>query len=354
MLLLLASRQEDLVGPIIPPPDGIQSNFDNPPNQNVLSRAIILCCLVLSTAFILLRSCARFQQATRPNIVDVSLALAFAIFIPCVYLCYRLTYTGGYFVHGWDVRLGDLPAFEHPHFVLNILYIVIITLIKIAILTEWTHIFVPRGTRPPFWWLCRITTGIVAVWGIISLVFVNINCTPYEANWNALLPSRMCRYNPSAMTLPGAAVNFLLDLVPLILPHRIIWNLQLSKSQKIGVSLAFAAGLLGVFAAVARLLLAAKFMESPDQLYFITVSELTSLVELTCGILVLCIPSTPKALSVFSFLRSRLGSLKRSRTELSHAHSLPITSNSSRYAQIDERSVIQLRNIQHRRQSCTK
>lgn len=133
-----------------------------------------------------------------------------------------------------------------PHFIVNVLYTVIISVIKIAILTEWTHIFVLRGTRTPFWWSCKITTGIVALWGIISFVVVNINCTPYEANWNMLLPNHMCRYNASSLMLPGAIVNFVLDLVPLILPHRIIWKLHLSISQKIGVSLAFAVGLLYV------------------------------------------------------------------------------------------------------------
>lgn len=130
------------------------------------------------------------------------------------------------------------------HFVSTVLYTLIVSLIKIAILTEWTHIFVPRGTRTYFWWSCKITTCVVAVWGVISFVVVNINCTPYEANWNALLPDRMCRYNFSALMLPSAVINFLLDLVPLILPHRIIWGLHLSTSQKLGVSLVFTAGLL--------------------------------------------------------------------------------------------------------------
>lgn len=70
MLSLIVPRQEYLDGPIVPPPDGVQSNFDNPPNKNVLSRGIIICCLVLAIVFVLLRACARFQQTRRPNIVD--------------------------------------------------------------------------------------------------------------------------------------------------------------------------------------------------------------------------------------------------------------------------------------------
>ncbi|KAI3334677.1 hypothetical protein F4824DRAFT_501658 [Ustulina deusta] len=346
-LPVLAVRQAvDLNQSLIPPPPGVESNFANPPNRNTLGKAVDLTSLVLATIFFLLRVFTRFKLRSRINVVDVLSTLAFILWVPYVYINYRLTYSGGYFVHTWDIRLRDLPDFQYVIFVASVLYIPILSIVKVAILAEWAHIFVPRGTRNSFWWACHVAIAVVATWGILALILLNVNCTPFEANWNILLPGGFCRFSFPALTLSSAIINFVLDLVPLILPQRIIWSLNMSRSKKIGVSLVFAVGLLGVIAALIRVVLAAQFVSAADQVYFVSQVGLLALTEITTGFLVLCTPSIPKAfdsiVSVpgFSSLRSWFSRYKDSksshRSSLSHTAHISAASKSGRYQEVEE------------------
>jgi hypothetical protein len=131
-------------------------------------------------------------------------------------------------------------------FVASVLYVPILSVVKIAILAEWIRIFVPKGTRSFFWRASIIAIAVVAVWGTLATILLNIDCTPYEANWNPLIPNAVCRFRFPALTLASGIVNLILDLVPLLLPQMVIWSLRMSRSKKLGVSLIFAVGLLYV------------------------------------------------------------------------------------------------------------
>ncbi|KAI0430581.1 hypothetical protein F5Y09DRAFT_307305 [Xylaria sp. FL1042] len=356
-ITFLAARQAlDLNGPVIPPPPGIESNFDNPPNRNTLGKAVDLTSLALATIFFLLRVFTRIKLRSRINLVDVLSTLAYILWVPYVYINYRLTYSGGYFVHSWDIRIRDLPDFQYVIFVASVLYIPILSIVKIAILTEWAHIFVPRGSRNSFWWACHVAIGFVATWGILALILLNVNCTPFEANWNMLIPGGFCRFSFPALTLASAIINFILDLVPLILPQKIIWSLHMSRSKKVGVSLVFAVGLLGVTAALIRVVLAAQFVSAADTIYFVSQVGLLALTEITTGFLVLCTPSLPKAFdsiastSGFSSMRSWYFRYKDSKashgSSLSHNIDISAASKPGRYQQVDE---IPLTDMQRRK-----
>ncbi|KAI1356662.1 hypothetical protein F5Y01DRAFT_1081 [Xylaria sp. FL0043] len=356
-ITLLAVRQAfDLNGPVIPPPPGVESNFDNPPNRNTLGKVVDLTSLALATIFFFLRVFTRFKLRSRINIVDVLSTLAYILWVPYVYINYRLTYSGGYFVHSWDIRLRDLPDFQYVIFVASVLYIPILSIVKVAILSEWAQIFVPRGTRNGFWWACHVAIGLVATWGILALILLNVNCTPFEANWNMLIPGGFCRFSYPALTLASSIINLILDLVPLILPQRIIWSLNMSSSRKVGVSLVFAVGLLGTTAAIIRVVLAAQFYASADQIYFVSQVGILALTEITTGFLVLCTPSLPKAFdslastSGFSSLRSWYSRYKDSKasngSSSSHSTDISAASKPGRYREVDE---IPLTDMQRRK-----
>lgn len=127
-------------------------------------------------------------------------------------------------------------------FVATNVYIPLVALVKSAILLEWISIFLPLGTRGYFFWISQVVIGIITVWAILALVLTNVSCTPYELNWDPLLPGN-CLFDFKNLTLASAIINFALDLVPLILPQRIIWGLNLSMTKKLGVSIIFLVGL---------------------------------------------------------------------------------------------------------------
>jgi hypothetical protein len=73
-----------------------------------------------------------------------------------------------------------------------------------------------------------------------------VNCTPFEGNWNPLIPGRFCRFSIPAFGLASSTVNLVLELIPLILAQKVIWSLHASWRKKLGVSVIFLIGIMYV------------------------------------------------------------------------------------------------------------
>ncbi|KAJ2994468.1 hypothetical protein NUW58_g1548 [Xylaria curta] len=340
---------DDLDGPNIAPPAGIEPNFDNPPNENVLAKAVEIIALVLVTIGILARTIARFKARNGINEVDILATLGFFLYVPFAYVNYSLSFSGGYAVHSWNVRRRDVPKFNYVIFVAHAFYIPILTIIKVAILAEWIRIFAPIGTHSFFRRACVVTIAIVTLWGGLALVLLTVNCTPFEANWNVLLTPRYCRYSFFTLIQSSGAINLVLDLVPLVLPQKIIWSLNMSSSKRLGVSLIFAVGLLGVAAALFRLIIAVHHIASADQLYHFSRIELLSFAEITSAFLVLCIPYIPKALASTCLERNFLSLWSSKTRDKATRPSTKAPSPSRRgYKEVDEESAIPLSEFQRK------
>ena len=74
-------------------------------------------------------------------------------------------------------------------------------------------------------------------------IFVMIfACTPRSKIWNHFEEGTCV--NIFAVNVASSVFNFVLDLVMLGMPQRVIWRLQLSTKRKIAISLLFAVGIL--------------------------------------------------------------------------------------------------------------
>ncbi|KAI0909668.1 hypothetical protein F4823DRAFT_593219 [Ustulina deusta] len=285
----------DLNGPTIPAPDGYVSMLDNPPNSNYIAIPIITLCVVLAAISFVTRFYAKFL-GKRLNVADYLTFAAFPVFWVYVYYSYRLSWKGGYLVHLWDIRLGDVTEFNYITWLATLLYLWIIASIKCAILLEWVDIFVPQGERGYFTWTCYATCFAFTALSFIIFILDLVNCTPFEGNWNPLVPGVVCRFAIPQFGLASSTTNFTLDLIPLCLSQKVIWSLHLSWRKKIGVSLIFLFGLAGCAASLVRLYYSTRFYVSSDISYYFSILAITSLAETTAAILVLCVPFMPKAL----------------------------------------------------------
>lgn len=188
-------------------------------------------------------------------------------------------------------------------------------LIKCAILLEWVDIFVPRGERNSFTWAAWSTCFFFVSFSIIIFSLDAANCTPFEGNWNLLVPGRYCRFQVPQFVLAISIINFVLDLIPLGLVQRVIWGLHLPWHKKLGVSFMFLTGLAYVeknpftgwtrmltmtYSAASangvRIYYATRFFLSNDVSYYYSILAISSLAETLAANMVLCIPFVPKAL----------------------------------------------------------
>lgn len=70
LLPLVARLSYNPEDPGLPPPDGVESNFDNPSNRNYMVAWIDFVCLALVVVFVTLRFYSRLIQQRKMNEVD--------------------------------------------------------------------------------------------------------------------------------------------------------------------------------------------------------------------------------------------------------------------------------------------
>lgn len=75
-----------------------------------------------------------------------------------------------------------------------------------------------------------------------ALIAGNLSCFPFQYIWDKTIPGRCV--NRKALDVSTAALNLLSHLLILLLPHTIIWKLQMTLSRKIGVGIVFSVGLM--------------------------------------------------------------------------------------------------------------
>lgn len=114
--------------------------------------------------------------------------------------------------------------------------------IKPAILLEWTRIFVPLGQRNTFYWACRIAMAFNFMLYVSTIAATALACIPLQKLWSPWLEGTCI--DRKALDESTASFNLALDIFILLLPHRVIWKLQMTTARKVGISSVFSVGLL--------------------------------------------------------------------------------------------------------------
>ncbi|KAI0503245.1 hypothetical protein F5B22DRAFT_558869 [Xylaria bambusicola] len=323
--------------PALAPPPGVQSNFDNPPNGNVEAHIGIAICIFIVFVGASLRAYSKIVCMKQVKLEDYVGLVALAPYIAFVYGVYNLMRTVGIYVHQWDVRASEIPSALYIVYVNTSLFQATMGTIKAAILLEWIQLFVPRGTRTPFWWTCQIVMWVNILYYISIVTASALSCFPHEKIWHPTMPGRC--FNTKALFVINATLNLVSDIIILILPQRIIWGLKMSTQKKIGVSLVFAVGVIATLVGGARLSRAVIYYLSNDNLYNVSAVFLWCTAELSTSFLVFCLPAIPKIFSsdnwftqLASRLHSRLSFLKTRTTDTSGTNPKASTWKSSTFS----------------------
>lgn len=189
-------------------------------------------------------------------------------------------------------------------------YTVTLACLKAAILLEWSRVFVPLGSRTAFWWICNAMALAQGGFMIATVVAMQLGCSPINRNWDFTVKGT-CHYPKKNLEIATATISLAFDVVILILPQRVIWKLQMSVRQKVSVSVIFGVGVLACVAACFRLVVTLRYTASTDVVFHVAPLALWTLAECTCGFLVFCVPSAPKALTdtgVFSRVKATMRS----------------------------------------------
>ncbi|KAI1130712.1 hypothetical protein F5Y10DRAFT_288820 [Nemania abortiva] len=287
-----------LEAPALQPPSNVIPDFTNPPNENVYAYLALILGVSLASIVALLRVYARLFHLKVVHLADYIGLAAFGVYLSLVYELFDLLNTTGFFVHQWNLHVKDLIEFNRLFTIATQLYCVTIATIKSAIIVEWVFIFVPEHTRNSFYWISHILLWLHILFYLAIIIFLNTACRPHDKLWNPLLPGTCVR---TTFTGPlTAAVNLVVDIILFILPQRVIWGLQMSFKRRLGVSLIFLFGVLAIISASFKVSAAVPYNASNDTTYSFAALVLWSFSEASCGIIIFCLPSIPKALGNLS------------------------------------------------------
>ena len=165
-------------------------------------------------------------------------------------------------------------------------------LLKVAILREFIHIFVPGGTRRGLYRCCLCLIWFLLLFYPSMVILVNVRCLPHRKIYDLSVKGQC--FNKRALDITVSFVTLLTDTAILLLPQLAIWKLQMPKMRKIGLSAIFAVGIVAVVSAIVRIPSAIRFFESTDANYDYSSVTLWALVEITCGVIIICAPTVPK------------------------------------------------------------
>ncbi|KAI1117372.1 hypothetical protein F5Y14DRAFT_448310 [Nemania sp. NC0429] len=295
-------------GPAASPPPGIHPNYDNPPNGNALAIGEIIASLVLATIVGLCRLYSRVFCTKKVKLEDYIALAAFPFFIAGTWELTKIPHETGFFVHQWNLRVYELEGFLHTYILSTTLYCVSLLLMKIAILLEWSHIFIGTPQRNAFWWICYgmmiLSTGLY----VATIIAITFACSPRERTWRRYLPGTCININ--AFNIIIASLHLAFDAVMLLLPQTVIWRLNLVKKHKIGISVVFLVGVLACVWAAGRVVAAHRLTHSQDSSYEYSNYILWGLAEVATAELVFCAPAFPVLFRKQSALRKACRLLK--------------------------------------------
>ncbi|KAI0803348.1 hypothetical protein GGR55DRAFT_662930 [Xylaria sp. FL0064] len=283
-----------LEAPALKPPSNVIPNFNNPPNENVYAYLTLILGLSLASIVALLRVYARFIYLKVVHLADYIGLVAFGVYLGVAYELFNLLNATGFFVHQWDLHVKDLIEFNRLFTIATQLYCVTIATIKSAIIVEWVFIFVPPHTRNYFYWISYILLWLHILFYIGIIIFFNTACQPHDKFWNPLLPGKCVKTTFTGALL--ASVNLAVDIILFVLPQRVIWGLQMSFKKRLGVSTIFLFGVFAIISASFKVSAAVPYNASKDTTYSFAALVLWSFSEASCGIIIFCLPSIPKAL----------------------------------------------------------
>ncbi|KAI0411920.1 hypothetical protein F5X98DRAFT_32434 [Xylaria grammica] len=291
-------RNAVLSQPALKPPDGVEPNFDNPPNRNGLVLSVTIVLVVLTTTFVLTRLYSKLIVARKIYIEDVLALLAFGSYIGAVWTILRALSLQCLFVHQWDVTLHGFLSGLYAYYLLHLFYAFTMLLVKTAILRGLLRVFAPPGTRNFFFWAAWAVLGLNAAFFIVEIFFIGFTCRPIQKWWTPMLHGYCL--NEKKLDVYASIINPILDLAILAIPQRIIWTLNMRFERRVGVSVIFSAGILACAASLGRIIVGRALVETVDRTYDSGAPALFVLTEMSFAFLVFCLPTAPQAFNHLS------------------------------------------------------
>lgn len=193
----------------------------------------------------------------------------------------------GFGKHLWSLKDGALLQILRLFYVSEIVYVVVLALIKVSIVTMYLRIF---WAYRPFYIACYVVLTFILLSSSIITILTILSCQPVEFFWNRDISGGSC-LDITALAYANSGLAVVHDLIIIVLPISMLWNLQMTRKKKVFIGIMFALGGIGLIATIVRLQTLKNFGSTPDPSWtYVPVVYWTS-VELSAGIIASCLPA---------------------------------------------------------------
>jgi hypothetical protein len=143
----------------------------------------------------------------------------------------------------WTLPFEDVITFTRWFYIMEVLYFLIVALLKLSLLFFFLRIFPTRNMRRMLWG----TIAFDIAFGIAFTVAAIFQCQPVSYYWNRFDDGQTGKcVNINGLGWANAAISIVLDLWMLALPLSQVFTLKLAWKKKISVALMFCVGTLFV------------------------------------------------------------------------------------------------------------
>ncbi|KAJ5042783.1 uncharacterized protein L3040_004176 [Drepanopeziza brunnea f. sp. 'multigermtubi'] len=251
------------------------------------SNEMIICIVVLSAITFPtagLKFYTRWSASRRLGLDDYA-ALLSTVFLAglaaTLFACAKL----GLGQHYWTIKPENAVHSAKSYYVGQMLYIIIQVLAKISLLLLYVRLF-PR-TRTEF--MSKLGIAFLLLHGTVYLFLIIFQCWPIHAIWDRSIAGQCL--HPKIIGYSGAGASILEDFFILFLPAGEIWNLQLSRGQKLNLFFMFSIGSFACVTSIVRLQYLSVFDKQFDATWDHFDFVLWSLIEEFVAVFCACIPS---------------------------------------------------------------
>ncbi|KAG5931167.1 hypothetical protein E4U53_001930 [Claviceps sorghi] len=141
----------------------------------------------------------------------------------------------------WTLDIPHLVRFGLFFYIMEIMYLVLITLVKICLSLFYLNVFPGRGIRKLLW----ITVGFHVAFGLAFILKTVFQCSPVEYSWtrydgNPATRGRCINIHVSGWA--NAVLGVLADIWLIALPLTQLQKLQLHWKKKVGAAIMFMTG----------------------------------------------------------------------------------------------------------------
>ncbi|KAI1804891.1 hypothetical protein F4811DRAFT_518068 [Daldinia bambusicola] len=288
------TREEMYDLPAEEPPPGVEANFENPSSMLKSAEGALHGMYALSTIIFFIKMYTQLRISRKMEREDYVLALTWLLFTGAYEPVGTLLARAPMGVHQWDITLGQLSRYLFLQYCEMISWGIAILLLKTTILLQYLRIFVPPGIRNITFWASQVLLYTNVVYYITFTFLQLFPCNPRQMFWDRTITDGHCM-DIFAVNVSGAVVCLVSDLAILILPQRIMFNLNVRTARKVGLCILFAIGIFACATSAVRLYYNIRLWQTQtDITHQLGYISFWGTAQIPTGFLIICLPSVPK------------------------------------------------------------